>query len=297
MISTAIVIWYNPQKLGEERAVKNILTYSSFFDKVYILDNSIEDNSELASQIPNSRYIPNHENLGIARALNQGCEAAMNDGYAWVMTMDQDSSWDGGHISEYINEVCRIYRLDNLARSFSPNLVHQNEVHSILGAIRHNLLKKIKPEKNNKGNEFEYVDRVISSGNIIHLEMWKTLGGFNNDLFINDVDYEFCYRAIQKGYKTVKVHTCNMYHVEGEPKKTLLPHAFWYHKERIYYLVRNKYYIVKNYPQFAGKYKYKQAIRKILLEKLFFLEFEDLKYVLKGIADGKRDNYGKFCKK
>jgi rhamnosyltransferase len=297
VISASIVIWYNPEKLSENTAINNILTYSGFFKKVYIIDNSIEDNSKLANQIPNSRYIPNFENLGIAQALNQGCEAAINDGHIWAMTMDQDSSWDNTYIIDYINEASRIYQIDNLARSFSPNTVHQNEIHSIVGTIRYNLLKKKRSQKlNSEKQEFEYVDRVISSGNIINLEMWKTIGGFNNELFINDVDYDFCYRAIQKGYKIVKVNKCNMNHVDGEPVKTFFPHAFWYHKERIYYLVRNKYYILKNYPQFARKYKYNQTIRKILFEKLFFLEFEDLKYILKGIADGKHNIYGKFCK-
>jgi hypothetical protein len=87
-----------------------------------------------------------------------------------------------------------------------------------------------------------------------------------------------------------------MFHIDGEPRKTFFPHAFWYHKERIYYFVRNKYYILKNYPQFARKYKYRQTIRKVLFEKLFFLEFKDLKYVLRGIVDGKNNNYGKYFK-
>jgi rhamnosyltransferase len=297
MIYAAIVIWYNPEKLGENTAIKNILTYSNSFAKIYIIDNSTEDNSKLANQVSNSRYIPNFGNLGIAKALNQGCEAAINDGYIWAMTMDQDSSWDSKYIAEYTNEANRIYQTDNFVRSFSPDTVNQNEVHSILGTIRRRFLKKNNTEKkNDPENEFEYVDRVISSGNIINLEMWKTIGGFNNALFINDVDYDFCYRAIQSGYKIVKIHKCNMNHVDGEPRWSFFPHAFWYHKERIYYLVRNKYYILKNHPQFARKYKYKTTIRRILFEKLFFLEFDDLKYILKGIVDGKHNIYGKFCK-
>ncbi|MDR0602911.1 MAG: glycosyltransferase, partial [Bacteroidales bacterium] len=248
-----IVIWYNPENLGEDTAVKNILTYSGLFNKVYIIDNSLDNNSRLAKRIPNSRYIPNFNNLGIATALNQGCEAASGDDYAWAMTMDQDSSWNGICLSKYINEVNRIYHIDNLVRSFSPKTVHQKEIRSVLGTIKRSLLKKIKPEKNNDDgkDEFEYVDRVISSGNIIHLEMWKTIGGFNDELFINDVDYDFCYRAIQKGYKIVKIYVCNMYHVDGEPRRTFFPHAFWYHKERIYYSIRNKYFILNKYPDFA----------------------------------------------
>jgi rhamnosyltransferase len=293
----SIVIWYNPENLGKDIAVKNILTYANLFNKVYIIDNSLDDNSRLAGQIPNSCYIPNFNNLGIAKALNQGCEAALSDGYAWAMTMDQDSSWDGKYLSEYINEVSRIYHIDNLVRSFSPNTVHQKEIRSVLGIIKHSLLKR-KPGKNNdkdKKDKFEYVDRVISSGNIIHLEMWKDIGGFNDALFINDVDYDFCYRAVQKRYKIVKIYVCNMYHIDGEPRKTFFPHAFWYHKERIYYSIRNKVFILNNYPNFAYKYKYRSSIRRIIFEKLFFFEWSDFKYIVKGISDGKKNKLGKYC--
>jgi rhamnosyltransferase len=143
--------------------------------------------------------------------------------------------------------------------------------------------------------EFEFVDRIISSGNIINLKVWKGIGGFNEELFINDVDYDFCYRLIQSGYKIIKIHSCKMFHVDSDPQKTFFPHAFWYHKERIYYSLRNKYFILNKYPEFAKKYRYKASIRRIILEKIFFLELGDLKYVFRGISDGKKNKLGRYC--
>jgi rhamnosyltransferase len=296
MSYASIVIWYNPLQLGKDVAKKNIQTYSSFFKKVYIIDNSPDDNSKTADQIPHSRYIPNFANLGIAKALNLGCEAAVNDGYTWAMTMDQDSSWESNELSTYLDEVKKINQTDNLVSGFSPMTIHQKETRSVLGTFKHNLFKRRKASSAVAKKDFEYTDRVISSGNIINLDIWESIGKFNEDLFINDVDYEFCYRMIKNDHKIVKINTCKMYHVDGEPRRTFFPHAFLYHKERIYYFVRNKYYILKNYPQFAKKYKYRKAIKKVLFEKLIFLEFEDLKYAIMGIVDGRNNNYGKFCK-
>jgi rhamnosyltransferase len=290
----SITIWYNPENLGENTALKNILTYSGFFRQIYIVDNSPGDNNALARQIPNSRYIPNFNNLGIARALNQGCEVAMKDGYAWVMTMDQDSSWDNKNLSIYLNETNRIYQMDSLAVSFSPDTVHQIEIHSILGSVKNKILNKNKISETIEKKDFEYVDRVICSGNIINLKIWRDVNCFNDALFINDVDYDFCYRIIQNGYKIAKLHNCQMFHVDGEPKRTFFPHAFWYHKERIYYSIRNKYFILKNYPEFAYKHRYMASIRRIILEKLFFLEFSDLRYIIRGISDGKKNKLGKY---
>ena len=95
---SCIVIWYNPK----DTDVESIKTYNSFFSKIYIVDNSNSDNSNLASQIQNTVYIPNFSNLGIAAALNIGCNKAFTDGYEWVMTMDQDSSWDPTQLKNYL---------------------------------------------------------------------------------------------------------------------------------------------------------------------------------------------------
>ena len=45
--TAAIVIWFNPK----ETDIQNIKTYSSHFQKVFIVDNSDTDNSTFASNI------------------------------------------------------------------------------------------------------------------------------------------------------------------------------------------------------------------------------------------------------
>lgn len=50
----AVVIWYNPLEIGEEKIIQNILSYSSYCEKIYIVDNSLDLHEELAKKIPNS---------------------------------------------------------------------------------------------------------------------------------------------------------------------------------------------------------------------------------------------------
>jgi rhamnosyltransferase len=295
---TPIVIWYNPKNLGDNVAVQNILSYSKYFEKVIIVDNSNNNNRQLADKIINSYYIPNFENLGIAKALNQGCVAAMATGYTWVMTMDQDSSWETDNLTAYLDTVKSLHETDSHIVSFAPETVSIKNIHSVLGDVKRSVLNTIKKQGSEssckQNNEYEYVDRVISSGNILELAAWKAAGAFNELLFINDVDYELCYRCKNNGYKIVKILTCKMNHVDGQPQKTFFPHATSYHKERIYYLVRNKFYILAAHPGFAKKYAYKKMVRRIICEKLFFFEFVDLKYVLQGIRDARSNRYGKY---
>lgn len=63
----AVVVWYNP----DYQSVKNVLQYNSLCSKVFIIDNSSNDNSHLAEKIQNAIYYPNFKNLGIATALTK----------------------------------------------------------------------------------------------------------------------------------------------------------------------------------------------------------------------------------
>ena len=85
----ATVIWYNP----DDENIKNIRTYIDYVEKLYIIDNSKENNKKLADSLNNlkTEYIYNDKNLGIAKALNLACEKAANDNFEWILTMDQDS--------------------------------------------------------------------------------------------------------------------------------------------------------------------------------------------------------------
>ena len=64
----ATVIWYNP----DTENIENIKTYIDYVEKVYIIDNSMNNNKKLCSSLNNNKieYVYNKKNLGIAKALN-----------------------------------------------------------------------------------------------------------------------------------------------------------------------------------------------------------------------------------
>lgn len=68
----AVVIWFNPLEIGEEKIIQNILSYSSYCEKIYIVDNSADLHEELSKKIPNSIYISNKNVGGIAGGQNRG---------------------------------------------------------------------------------------------------------------------------------------------------------------------------------------------------------------------------------
>ena len=74
----------------------------SFFDDNFnianalyiIVDNTVIPQASFIARLANFKdvmYLPQYNNTGIAKALNIGCEKALELGYHYVITMDQDS--------------------------------------------------------------------------------------------------------------------------------------------------------------------------------------------------------------
>jgi rhamnosyltransferase len=280
-----IVVWYNPESLGRNKAIENIQTYSNHFERIIIIDNSSISNHDIASKIVNSIYIANNENFGIAKALNQGCERAIEMGYDWILTMDQDSSWEDTYLALYISEIKKLYLENEKNISFSPKNIVNNC--SILGSIKHKLFPV-------SYHDYQLCDRIGTSGNILKLDILQALNGFKEELFIDEVDYDFCYRLRKQGYNIIRIFRCCMNHVVGKNKKYFFPHACQHNKERVYYRIRNMLYIKKKHALYYKKYHYQQIIIRIILEKCFSFQFSDLKYAYKGFKDEKNNRYGKY---
>lgn len=76
-----VVVAYNPEK---EEILKNIETYVSDLDVLYIVDNSKKSNEKMFENLNNVKYIANNDNLGISAALNIGARMAIHEGHSWL---------------------------------------------------------------------------------------------------------------------------------------------------------------------------------------------------------------------
>jgi glycosyltransferase involved in cell wall biosynthesis len=68
--------------------------------------------------------MPNFKNLGIAKALNQGCKKALELNYDWALTMDQDSRWDDREdLLHYLDRTEKLFLYEDKNISFSPYMI------------------------------------------------------------------------------------------------------------------------------------------------------------------------------
>ena len=61
-------------------------------------------------------------------------------------------------------------------------------------------------------NKVELAKTFITSGNLLNLDTWEKLGGFDEKLFINEVDTIFAFLLRKKGYKIFEFYNVKMNH-------------------------------------------------------------------------------------
>ena len=249
--------------------------YSKYFDMVYFIDNSIKSNDYLKTLVSKKkvRFISNNDNLGIGSALNKALSMAKMDGIDILLTMDQDSFFPFDKLNE-IKDILNKYFHSNYA-ILGMNLNHTFE-----------------------GNEIINKEWVITSGNFIYLNKIGDIK-FNEKLFIDCVDTEFCVNLAKKSLKVG--YFCNYFikHTIGNPSYINLLFCkikkFNYNPLRYYYIFRNITYLFRiDKNRVYSKLFYKTRILWFF-EILFFEKNKkkNLKAIKLGIQDGKRAKLGK----
>jgi rhamnosyltransferase len=263
----------------------NIETYIDHIEKLFIVFNSpvsIKEINKLQSKYSKVQLILNKENLGIGSPLNQIAQTALNLGYEWLLTMDQDSYFQSGDYFEAFNR-CNFKKVE----IFSPFPVFSSD-------------KKIE-----NSDITEEILHVITSGNLLNLAIWRTIGGFEEKLFIDEVDNDYCLKAGLGGFKIISFKNIPLIHELGQIKE-----VYFLFKRytiitrppiRSYYVTRNNFYLFRKYkrafPEFVRSRK--KILLKAFIEILLFSteKAENCRYAINGIRDYFHNSYGPYIGK
>ena len=274
----AVVVWYNPTV---EQA-QNILSYIHDVHQVIVIDNSTASNSHLLVGVEEKsyKYIPLKSNLGIATALNKGCEEAIKLNAKWIMTMDQDSCWEQSQLLSYFDLINSFPNLDEVG-VFSPRQIYNGHV--------------IKSP-----HIYEDKIAVMTSGCLISTKGFQLTKGFRDDLFIDEVDNEYCMHIHQLGLRVITVNNAYLAHQLGE-LRTVKLFGIWKKQYighppfRYYYMVRNNLILSKCYPMYQKfhRNRLKKLVKRIVLYNNIN-RIESIKMCLKGWCDFRKGIVGKL---
>ena len=286
----AIIVSYNP----DNNLLDSINLLINQVERIIIVDNGSESekkkNIKLIRDIDKEKIeiIFNEENLSIATALNIGVRSALKQGYNWILTMDQDSKVSKNMVEkmlEVYNGIDEKERKDIL--SIFPNFVDER-VQSI--------------EENSDMDTYEYVDADITSGNLLRAEVFDKVGFFDDSLFIDLVDTDFCMRLNEKNIKMIKVRDAILYHSLGESQSVKSIFGKFntsnHSALRRYYMTRNRFYTWEKYKDLNSftlnrdKSLFKKEFIKIILGEKD--KVNKIRMVFKGYKDYKKGIRGKL---
>lgn len=197
------------------------------------------------------RVIANPINVGIGAALNQGFEAAIELGFAWVLTFDQDSAPGPEMVAELVATLNRYAECSSIAM-VGPDVIEENIPDTPYRFLRPFKCLPGAFRKSPVGKEdLTDVTAIITSGALTSVEAYEHLGPFRDDFFMDYVDTEFCLRARRMGYTVLVSARAKLLHNFGNRRaKRLLGVRFrptFHPPSRLYYVFRNRIIMMRMY--------------------------------------------------
>jgi rhamnosyltransferase len=281
LLLTGAVILYHPT----EKVIENINSYINSLEKLYVLDNSENCNNQIKALLTANNkimYLHDGENRGIAERLNQAVHLSKEIGADWLLTMDQDSYFNNSQIVQYIDCLSSFEEKSEVA----------------MFGLKYDI------DTNDTTCRFEEPSHLITSGSFLNLHLFDLIGQFDENLFIDEVDSEYCYRAKLVNYRIVRFTHLFLHHQLGEMQRGLSFKSFKFTPRRlhtpirVYYMVRNCFYVQRKHSQLSSIEK-KKMLNGLLLRiknNLIYNKkrFLVLKFIITGYLDFKRNKMGKY---
>lgn len=288
-----IIITYNPDFKTLTLLIDSI---KNQVEKIIVIDNgSKNDVMKFTKNLSEKIYYKNLDNnYGIAKAHNIGIDIARQNGFKYVLLLDQDSLPSFDMVNKLYNVAeekahrgvkvaCLGVRYEDPRQKNPPPFI------SIEG------IKLIRHACNCETDVIE-VDYLISSGSLIPMATLDVVGGMREELFIDYVDIEWGLRAQNMGYHSFGVCAAYMQHDLGDNPIVFLGRKIPVHSPtRHYYHFRNAIWL---YKQSWLKTNWKivdgiKLIRKFIFYSIFTQNrLIHIRMMIKGIIDALRNKMG-----
>lgn len=193
-MKVAIMVLYEPA----DSEITNIKKCVDMVDKMIILDNSIAEHYGMFQGFSEDKIIYKcyNKNVGLCAALNDGMRIAAKIGCKWVLILDADSV--------IVSDIVNVYE----------NYIDTNNTTDVA------VLSPVHLFDRSKAHPYDGISIrkwSMTSGCYYSVNVFKELGGFFEELFVDCLDQDYCYRAKEKGYKIVE---CGQAIIEHYPAQT-----------------------------------------------------------------------------
>lgn len=280
----SILVAYNPNLEELNQAVERLKKQTNI---VVVCNNSNYDVNFKDEKVKVFNF---GENLGIAKAQSIGMKWAFENGADFILQMDQDSIPS----DDFVVKLLNCYELLS-EKGYNVGLVGSQDYDK-------DTMDLSKPKINRgvylENESYIQINQVISSGSLIPIETYNTVGGMDDDLFIDAVDFEYCWRVVNNGFIIIKNVDSLIAHKLGNGISSLFFIKYISPSPiRHYYQFRNLLLLFrKSYVPFYWKIStlIKCLLSLIFLPFLFEQKNSRFRYMIKGISDGMLSKKGRI---
>ena len=227
-----IIVLYNPDTNDIDN-VRRIAQYNVGF----VVDNSLIPFMD-GETIGNMSYICNKANIGIAKAQNVALREILKGDYEYVVFLDQDTRVAVDYPLQIAMEFSRI---DNGRLAvLGPQVVN-----AVTGGQYASAIHKYEISENG----FSLRKHIISSGSCMSINALKDVGLMWGELFVDYVDFEWCWRAASKGYQCGVTSHLQISHHVGQRELSIgkykviisAQQRYFYQYRNFIWLIQKKY--------------------------------------------------------
>ncbi len=281
----AVIVSYEP----DEAIIRLYDSVCKQVDEVIIVDNASSCKTSkdiLESLAEKVKIVYNDKNYGIAKALNQGALYAIENNYKWLLTLDQDSNFSQGTYDLLLRSYETLpdkEKIMLIAPQYKEKLYFEAANNAAFPDIKNIIWKKL--------------NFIITSGSLIKTEVFDAAGFFEEKLFIDKVDFDFCLKLAQKGFLCLIASNVYFSHRLSNPTIKSGIKIFNYPPVRRYYIARNSVFLFKKYftshpfsmiLTLVRSGIFFAALKVLLLENN---RFQKIKNIYKGFIDGILNKY------
>lgn len=179
--------------------LKDSRTYKTFKpsdEHLLVFDNS-EVSHGVHTYAVRSTYIHNETNVGLSACYNKAAKYAKENGYDWMLFLDQDTDFNEVAISDYKkaidnNPSCQLFVPMVMCGEYTMSPMKYKHHFAVFSKKHYDGITSLRQLS------------VINSGMCVSLAAFEKCGGYNEKVFLDYSDHEFI-RRFKKYYNNVFV--------------------------------------------------------------------------------------------
>lgn len=253
-----VIVTYLPS----ESVTEVMESAASQLDTLFVWDNSVDlrERARVAGIVEDCRsrvaasggprnvelVQPGH-NLGLSIGYNHGARYAIDAGAEWILLLDQDSQLAPGAVSNLIAEGERLQRRFRVGTISALNRESVEVPVSPRQAIER-LSDAFDEREYRRGRLYRdgtalEVRSFTNSGTLVSLRALSAVGGFDESLFLDSVDFRLSVRLSEEGFRMFETPSAIVNHSQGRQiqlgRLGLGLRARFYPPERSFHIVKD----------------------------------------------------------